>query len=302
MRKLATQNRAVSVGYSIIVPLIVGVISSYYDDIAAINPALFWLIVAPIVICGFGLAWISVESRLAIEVEVENERLGTSESIALENLQYLSFLQGISYSWAMIVRSCLLSKEVSVDILKETASEMLDLLAESVADIYPLRTRERWSLAVYFWHSVDGRVFPVSRQKSPHHPSIGLGRIWEPGRGHVGIAFAHREAKICSDASSDEVWALFNQSEDTKSYDRDTYKSFVSVPISASNRAMPFGVVVATSNVPGRFDRESALVVKHLAGHLGSLIELSFGQATVDACIELDHHQHVNKEPAERSS
>lgn len=78
-------------------------------------------------------------------------------------------------------------------------------------------------------------------------------RCWRPGMGHVGMAFLHKELKICPDIS--ESTELRTKSDS----DRKTYRSFISVPIIAceddeNTENKPHGVLVLTSAHKEQFD------------------------------------------------
>lgn len=81
-------------------------------------------------------------------------------------------------------------------------------------------------------------------------------RSWQPGFGHVGLAFIQGEAKICKDITKSTELS----DSATLESDKVKYRSFISVPIKDSckmiNGDKPLGVLVFTSNQVEQFSWE----------------------------------------------
>lgn len=103
-------------------------------------------------------------------------------------------------------------------------------------------------------------------------------RAWKPGHGHVGLAFLHKEVKICPDItmSSELVKDADVREDETR------YRSFISIPIlrceddgNVDNGKLPFGVLVLTSADADQFVESRDLqflstIAKNLAIYLAA--------------------------------
>jgi hypothetical protein len=69
-----------------------------------------------------------------------------------------------------------------------------------------------------------------------------------------------------SDAAVPEVADLVRgRGQLNKPTDADYYRSFASIPLMLDEASQPRGVLVATSNVPGRFDLANSKVLRNAA-------------------------------------
>jgi hypothetical protein len=85
-----------------------------------------------------------------------------------------------------------------------------------------------------------------AEEEAPH-------RSWNPGEGHVGIAFQSQREIVAGDTSEPEAHALFEAPEAHRHPDdHKRYRSIASLPIRLANEE-PAGALVATSDVPDRF-------------------------------------------------
>ena len=99
-------------------------------------------------------------------------------------------------------------------------------------ELFGFDTSEIWNFAVYIYDDQPGRPVPVCRQKARNYPSKDAsGRSWKPGTGHVGIAFAQREARITADASNPDLSLFGATGSNARDYDGRAYISFISQPI-----------------------------------------------------------------------
>lgn len=87
-------------------------------------------------------------------------------------------------------------------------------------------------------------------------------RSWKPGHGHVGLAFLHKQIKICPDI------ILSNELAKDAGIlgDNTRYRSFISIPIlrcnddgDVNNGEQPFGVLVLTSAIAEQFNENRDL-------------------------------------------
>lgn len=129
---------------------------------------------------------------------------------------------------------------------------MLDVIVAEKATLFGMDS-DRWNFAIYLYDAGDNRLNckacrrPIrAEEEAPH-------RSWKPGEGHVGIAFQTKREIVAGDTSEPEARALFDGPDPTmRDVDRARYRSIASIPISLAN-ASPVGIVVATSDTPGRF-------------------------------------------------
>lgn len=98
-------------------------------------------------------------------------------------------------------------------------------------------------------------------------------RKWPEGVGFTGIAFTNRKEIIVDDASHPTVANVFSLPKDmARPHDAAAYVSYAIVPILLGNENIPWGVAIATSNVPGHFNLDvqpgvhAAEAVRGLAG------------------------------------
>ena len=257
IRSLVTKNKINSLIYSLIVPLLVGVYATFYTDLVKISPLLFWIPVAFFILLALITAHFTYDVKLAPEVYIEMDRADQQITELQNNTIFFSMLQEQALVYSAIVREHVKTHKDGDDHLGETIDEICSLLVENREDLFDFQLGELWSFAAYVYCSKDGKLHSIWRQKHSRHPSQGIGRTWEIGQGHVGIAFAQKEPKICPDMSAPGVAEMFSPKEAKQDYDRTAYASFVSEPIGPLGDAQrPYGVLVATRACLQRLDPE----------------------------------------------
>lgn len=286
---LVKQNKINSLIYSLIVPLIVGVYATFYSDLVKISYLLFWLPVILFVLFAIVTAYLTYDLKLAPEVYVEMD-LAEQQIIDLEKTtRFLSVLQEQALVLAAMVREHVKNKTADGSHLREAIGEICSLLIENRDSLFDFQTSELWSFAVYVHCPSDNMLRSIWREKHRKHPSMSTGRDWAPGQGHVGIAWAQNEGKICPDIAVPGVWEMFSAPGTKREYDRSAYASFVSEPIGPfGTDTHPYGVLVATSNRSGRFDIASSLALRHAASAIAALVYLAYDQAALEALVEKD--------------
>lgn len=151
-----------------------------------------------------------------------------------------------------VVESVLVAGAGDEDEQRRRFGMMLDIVV-SEKDILFGMNADRWNFAIYIYSfqrellqcAVCRRPMRVE-EMAPH-------RSWKPGEGHVGIAFQTRREIVAGDTSEPEARALFDGPDpNRREEDLARYRSIASIPIGASADEI-IGVVVATSDVPGRF-------------------------------------------------
>lgn len=210
----------------------------------------------------------------AREIEEQHERdHGRAERLATQ-IEYHSLVNTFSRAWLVMLGSIPSEAcEAGCDV-DEMASDILQPMVETCEDLFQIGPGEMWNFVLYLH---DGaRLNQVWRRKHAKHPGSAIGRSWEPGQGHVGKAFADKQAKITADASIPAVQELMKPPEPLRrDYDSAVYRSFACIPVSRpQNDSSPWGVLVATSDRAGRFDENNAEILRQAAAALASALSL----------------------------
>jgi hypothetical protein len=163
--------------------------------------------------------------------------------------------------------------------LAECVLEVLNAVADSGASLFGFSRSEKWSLTVYRADIKNRLLVPVGRVASDTHPGRNrTPRSWRFGEGHVGAAFEKNLTIATPDAALPEV-APFINVDPGKAMPGDTslYLSYISSPFGdVASGGTPSGVLVATSNVRGRFDEPSLKPVEFVAMILAVLLKLRY--------------------------
>jgi hypothetical protein len=151
--------------------------------------------------------------------------------------------------------------------------EMLGPICEVQTRTIPVADGELWSVVVYVFDPTAARLRPVWWCRDPAHPSRFPSRTWAPGEGHVGLAFKADRPLYEEDATRPGVADSLQVPPDLlRSYDREAYVSFASVPFGPRGAARPRGVIAATAGRKGAFGgAANALALRHAAGFLEAL-------------------------------
>lgn len=173
-----------------------------------------------------------------------------------------------------IVRQTLHQKEDVRNDYTETVTKVMEFVIGEKETFFTIEDdNELWNFSVYLQDGEDGLLKPVWRKRSPKHPSQGMGREFDQGQGHVGKAFADEQVKITADSSEQE--SMLSLPEHLRQeYDGETYISYVSVPImSPRDQRKPYGVIVATSDIPNRFEESNSVILQNTASILGIYLD-----------------------------
>jgi len=144
------------------------------------------------------------------------------------------------------------SAEEAKNALMGTLSALLDMVVAQKDVLFGM-TGERWNFAIYRYEPTGDRLEclicrrPIRAEETAPH------RAWQPGEGHVGLAFSQGAELVASDTADPQIEQLF-RGHGTKHRDDDTarYRSIASIPIRTLSDS-PWGVLVATSDRAGRF-------------------------------------------------
>ena len=158
---------------------------------------------------------------------------------------------------------------------------LLNILVERKQRLFGMG-EERWNFSIYVWDNAKQQLvcracrrWSQDSENQPH-------REWGTGDGHVGLAFKNSTEVICRDSSDASVAGLIKaRGNDVRDYDAELYRSLASIPILSGGQSQPLGVVVATSDVAGRFvpkedaERDSVEALRALASVLATLLRLT---------------------------
>ncbi len=211
------------------------------------------------------------------ELNLRANRLKEEITVLGNSITYLTDLEGILRYWHTSWCEAVGQDGhniVSLDNLKVVVEEMFAPIKAKLDRLFQIERGENWNFAIYAYFEGEEMLRPIWRDKAPGHPSTGEGRSWPKGGGHVGGTFMTGEDRIINDAR-----AIKKEGADPvpagseNGYDSDTYVSYASLLIGPiADRLEPFGVVVGTSDIPGRFNKENALVLRHFAQVLAGIL------------------------------
>lgn len=256
-----------------------GFVASYVND----WPLQFAI---PIIILAIGgtvwLTWSTYKAPLVVEqigAVAELERDFVNASVAAQF--GATFSAWASACSTLIERKCR-NETLDEAALIESIREFLAATDPNADALFGFDRRERWGLTVYRHDSASNKLRHVARIASSNHPRRNHeGRSWNVGDGHVGRAWVGREPLLASDATNPDVKSAYPVPADiAKPDDDELYRSYVSAPIGGEkNGPPPFGVLVATSDRIGRFDRPA-------------IQPIEFGAKSLAVLFHLRHNEH----------
>jgi hypothetical protein len=291
IRAIVRQNKLSGVVASLVVPVLVGVWAVFYERITGIKDIgqfLFWGPLTVFIVVGAIATYGIYDVQLAPEVYVE--AVATREQIRDLEMAVASLSEVQEHSLVLMaaVQTHLGLSQPTAATLKSLLASVCDLIASNRDAFFGMDQRELWAFSIYLANPKDGLLYPVWRIRHPRHPGRAPSRVWAPGCGHIGIAFAHRQTKICGDASVPGIWETVSGPEE-RPYDRVVYASFASQPIDAGEGDRPFGVLTATSDSVGRFDVGTSLVLRHAAKAIAMIIQLKYTENNLaEVCENVD--------------
>ena len=178
---------------------------------------------------------------------LERELLSTRDAATS-----LSLLYAITILLREYVGPLLTGRGFDVDTRNRHFATMLDLVLAQKTELIGIRD-ERWNFSIYL-PTVGGVTMRCAvcrrRDRAEEESSH---REWPVGHGHVGRSFQDSEELVAEDTQSAAVEGYFRTPPElARSDDSARYRSIAAIPISLSGKA-PSGVLIATSDIPGRF-------------------------------------------------
>lgn len=137
------------------------------------------------------------------------------------------------------------------EIAQRQIYSVLDRLIEKRTALFGMND-DRWTFSIYVYE--NDRLRPVATRRWSRESETWEHREWVPGEGHVGQAFRAGEELVCADSRDPEVAGFMAaKGGNVRDYDTELYVSFASLPLMIGDTDQPLGVLVATSDQPGRF-------------------------------------------------
>jgi len=133
--------------------------------------------------------------------------------------------------------------------------EMLDLLVSNKESLFSMRD-EQWNFSVYGFDEESGVLKCIACRRPARNDEERDHRTWRPGEGHIGQSFLMKRPLVVADSKDPNVRGFFDAPPDKvlASYDdSDRYRSLAAIPFGLAGDPNPIGVVVATSDIVGRF-------------------------------------------------
>ena len=169
-----------------------------------------------------------------------------------DDFEYFTRLYATAAALKKLVEDVISLGAGSQDDQKRRFGAMLDVIVADKMVLFGIES-DRWNFAIYIFSPKSSELHCVACRRPIRAEEEAPHRSWKPGEGHVGIAFQTQREIVASDTSEPEARSLFDAPNSNRlDDDRTRYRSIASVPIKLGG-GEPIGIVVATSDVPGRF-------------------------------------------------
>lgn len=195
------------------------------------------------------------DAQLVIEARDEaTTQLGEANAVIAALTDQLAKdgrVADITEAMRAVIDVALAQETIDEAQLKTWFVDLLDFFVSSKLTVFGIAD-EQWNFSIYLLNDAgelecSATRRPTSKEQDAPH------RSWRSGEGHVGKAFQGGRALVCSDSTDPNVRGFFDAPDGKATdYDADRYRSIAAIPIQADGQS-PYGVLVATSEVPGRF-------------------------------------------------
>lgn len=139
-------------------------------------------------------------------------------------------------------------------------SALIDILLSNKQELFGI-SDERWNFSIYLIDEEGNSLRCAACRRRDRADEVAEHRTWPVGIGQIGLAFRDQVEVVVGDVQNPEFEAYFRAPPSLyRADDGDRYRSIAAVPISA-NGIRARGVVIATSDVPGRFVPSSAKAI-----------------------------------------
>lgn len=185
---------------------------------------------------------------LARTVEERDAELASLE----EDYSFSERLQAVAVALRGIVNEVAASGPGAEDAQRARLGLMLDFVVADRVVLFGM-DKDRFNFAIYIYNDADQVLHCVACRRPIRVEEDADHRSWDPGEGHVGMAFQGKREYIAEDTSKPDARQIFDAPEPKRrSDDLERYRSIASIPIRLGKED-PVGVLVATSDIAGRF-------------------------------------------------
>jgi hypothetical protein len=192
----------------------------------------------------------SEERVKQLEAGKQSDQLRSEEIAA--RFSSLTTLYATSIALREIVEPVLSQGAGDERAQKKRLGAMLDILLSSKKELFGI-TDERWNFSIYLWNDASKELVCFACRRRDRADEEATHRAWPTGTGQIGVCFQSQRELVVGDVQMPEFKAYFHAPDPlSRSDDAERYRSIAAVPISM-NGGVPHGVVIATSDVPGRF-------------------------------------------------
>jgi hypothetical protein len=223
------------------------------------------------------LTWATYKAPLVVEQVGAIAELERELSKANLDARYGAvFAAWASACLALIERRCAMSSFDDSGVA-EAQREFLKATERNAEALFGFERGERWSLTIYAYHQASNSLRHAARTASENHPGRGReGRTWPAGEGHVGRAWTSGRIVTTPDATDPGIRDLLAVAATNRKPDDDeVYRSYISAPFGGdAGGQSPAGVLVATSDRVGRFDKAARHPIEFGAIVLASFFRL----------------------------
>lgn len=198
--------------------------------------------------------------------EAAEDRLKEAEVVIKElewQLARATRVEDIVEAMRSVVDVAICEPTISEAKLREWLIDLLDFLVTDKLTLFGIGD-EQWNFSIYLFDKTSGELRCAACRRPTKKEEDAVHRSWREGEGHVGKAFQGKRPLICADSTDANVRGFFTApTEKLMDYDVDRYRSLAALPIQTDGEN-PLGVLVATSEVKGRFDPEDDETVRPL--------------------------------------
>jgi len=165
-------------------------------------------------------------------------------------------VEGIVDAMREVVDLAISNDSISHGKLIEWLTDLLDFLVADKLTLFEIGD-EQWNFSIYILDQANEELNCAATRRPTKKEEDAPHRSWKIGEGHVGKAFQSGRPLVCADSKDPNVRGFFDApTGKLMEYDTDRYRSLAALPIQA-NDERPLGVLVATSEIKGRFDPEN---------------------------------------------
>lgn len=249
----ARNIRRIVVSVTMISPVAVGVLRLYADQFGMTGIVLTVVFLTLGLIAGLILLFVSNDaadvaddllSQLDANRLLKRQTVSLKDAVGRASARH-AFLQGLAdLAYAA-------PKTPEIDDIRRLNESTLELLATLHDKLFEIGSKEKWGYCIYLFNAEAGRLACLGWKRAWREDRGHIPRSWEPGKGHVGVAYARKGDLVYGDASEATVKQLIEPGDQPSARD-ENYRSVASIPIFDGNDSV-LGVVVATSNRKDRY-------------------------------------------------